>query len=220
MKRLFLLLPVLCLSSCQNTNPGYHKLQVTWAPGYENIPDCNPLFKTSATSVDIKGLTLTTPQGVAAGVGGVSITPTALQQVSDAAIQADAKYVRLCEMLPSYSHDQTAFYKTRDQMFGLIAASTYVASQVAEQAGVPKPSAPPSVPTAAPSSAIAAGSDPARAIANPVAQPAAPSAPASGQQASPDAIAKNSAAVTSALNTLKSATAKKVPSPSQNAPHP
>jgi hypothetical protein len=156
-----------CLVSCAHTpsSLGYHSIPVSWPPGSENVPDCTPLIARTGTSTDIKGVTVSTPVGVGVQGGEVKTEEKTLQAASDAAQQADDKFTRLCRMLPSYSHDQKAFYKTRDQMFELIAATTYVASAVATQTGQTPPQLT-SVPTESSSAATAAGTNPAKAVAN------------------------------------------------------
>src|SRR5205814_1530430 len=143
-----------CSCATQTTNIGYHQIKVAWPPGYENVPDCKPLVAMQGKSYDISGVNVPIPQaGTSVAVGGIKIDPKALQNASDAAIQADQRYIRLCSLLPSYSNNQAAFYRARDQMFDLIAGTTDVAKAVANATGQPAPAPAPTVPTAAPSAA-------------------------------------------------------------------
>src|SRR4029077_6765889 len=90
----------------------------------------------------------------------------ALQTASDTAVRADEQYTHLCNLLPSYSHDQVAFYKARDQMFDLIRGTNQVASAVAAQTGQAAPAPLPSVPTVAAGAAASAGINPGKGVAN------------------------------------------------------
>jgi hypothetical protein len=200
------------LISCAQEKPslGYHPISVSWPPGYENVPDCTPLIARTGTSTDIKGVTVSTPVGVGVQGGEVNTEQKTLQVASDAAQQADDKFTRLCRLLPSYSHDQQAFYKTRDQMFELIAATTYVASAVATQTGQSPPVQPTSVPTASTSAATAAGTNPAKAVANPPA-PASSPAPSSAQTATTKQSLQKHEQTLNAVARLKQVIQKPVP---------
>ena len=199
-----------CLVSCaQNASSlGYHNIPVSWPPGFENVPDCTPLIARTGTSTDIKGVTVSTPVGVGVQGGEVKTEQKTLQAASDAAQQADDKFTRLCRMLPSYSHDQKAFYKTRDQMFELIAATTYVASAVATQTGQSPPAPLTGVPTESTSAATAAGTNPAKAVANPPTSASSPPAVSPSKQSSPK---KQQHTVGDAVARLKHVIHKPVP---------
>lgn len=193
MKRPWLLLLAvlaLILCSCADTHQrlGYHKIAVAWSPGYENVPDCTPLITMTGTTLNIKGVKLVTPAGIGVEGGEFNKEQKALQTASDAAQQADQKLTRLCGMLPSYSNDQQGFYRVRNQMFDLIAGTTYVASAVAAQTGQAPPAQPASVPTAATAAATSAGTDPAKGVANPPAPASATTstAPPTGGTAGQD----------------------------------
>lgn len=204
------ILLALLLCACPDTHQrlGYHRINVGWAPGYENVPDCNPLIAMQGKTVDIKGVNVTTPVGVSAGGGQFTREDKALQTASEAAQMADQKYTRLCELLPSYANDQQAFYNARDQMFDLIRGTQQVASAVAAQTGQAPPAPQPAVPTAASSAASDAGTNPAKGIAN---VPAASSAatPTASPAGSPAAQGANN--VTNAANRLKAVAQKKTP---------
>ena len=213
--RLFLSISLaLSLCACPDTHQriGYHQIPVSWHPGYENVPDCNPLIAVQGKNLSIKGVNVTTPMGVGVGGGELTREDKALQVASDAALQADQKYTRLCELLPSYAHDQQAFYRARDQMFDLIKGTEQVASAVAAQTGQTPPAQPPAVPTAASDAAAGAGINPAKGIANVAATaPSAPSAAASPSPSSSNAGNQGLAKVTSAADHLKQVAAKKAP---------
>ena len=159
---------LLALCACPDTHQrlGYHQIPVSWGNGYENVPDCTPLIAMQGSSVNIKGVSVTTPLGVGVGGGEVSKEQKALQTASDAAIQADQQYIHLCNMLPSYSHDQVGFYQARDQMFDLIKRTNQAASAVAALTGQATPAPPPSVPTVATGAAESAGTSPTKGVAN------------------------------------------------------
>jgi hypothetical protein len=202
----------LSLCACPDTHQriGYHQIKVAWHPGYENVPDCNPLIAMQGKTVNIKGVRVTTPMGVGLGGGELTREDKALQVASDAALQADQKYTHLCELLPSYANDQQAFYRARDQMFDLIKGTEQVASAVAAQTGQTPPVQPPAVPTAATDAATGAGINPAKGVANvpattPPASSAAPSPSASN--AGNQGLSK----VTSAADHLKQLAEKKAP---------
>jgi len=202
----------LLLCACPDTHQriGYHRITVGWAPGYENVPDCNPLIAMQGKTVDIKGVNVTTPAGVGIGGGEFSREDKALQTASEAAQMADQKYTRLCELLPSYANDQKAFYGARDQMFDLIRGTQQVASAVAAQTGQAPPAPQPAVPTAASSAAADAGANPGKGIANAPAASSAPTPTASPAPAgSPAAQGINQ--VTNAANHLKAVAKKKAP---------
>ena len=199
------------LCACPETNQrlGYHKIPVTWGTGYENVPDCTPLIAMQGTTLNIKGVSVTTPAGVGVGGGELNKEQKALQTASDTAVQADQQYTRLCTLLPSYSHDEVAFYKARDQMFDLIRGTNQVASAVAAQTGQAAPAAPPSVPTVATDAAAGAGINPEKGVANlPSATTAAPTT-TNPAPATSDAALSN---LLSATSKLKKAAEKKVPS--------
>ncbi len=201
----------LCACPVTHQRIGYHRIPVTWGPGYENVPDCNPLIAVQGKTVNIKGVSVTTPAGVGVGGGELNREDKALQVASDAALQADQKYTHLCELLPSYASDQQSFYRARDQMFDLIRGTEQVASAVAAQTGQLPPVQPPAVPTAASDAATGAGINPAKGVANvpataPSGSPAAPST--SSSNASNQALSS----VTSAANHLKQVAEKKAPS--------
>lgn len=198
-------------SSCAETHQrlGYHKIPVAWSPGYENVPDCTPLITMSGTTLNIKGVKLVTPAGIGVEGGEFTKEQQALQTASDAAQQADQKLTRLCNMLPSYSNDQQGFYRVRNQMFDLIAGTTYVASAVAAQTGQAPPAPAQSVPTAASAAATDAGIDPAKGVANP---PAPASAGASAASSAAGSGGKDLTNLKSAVSKLNKASQKKPPS--------
>jgi hypothetical protein len=202
----------LSLCACPDTHQriGYHKIPVSWGPGYENVPDCNPLIAVQGKTLNIKGVTVTTPVGVGVGGGELTREDKALQVASDAALQADQKYTHLCELLPSYSHDQQAFYRARDQMFDLIKGTEQVASAVAAQTGQSPPVQPPAVPTAASDAAAGAGINPAKGVANVEATTPPGSSPAASPSSS-NAGNQGLAKVTSAADHLKQLAEKKAP---------
>jgi hypothetical protein len=196
------------VSCAQNKSLGYHSIPVSWPPGVENVPDCTPLIARTGTSTDIKGVTVSTPAGVGVQGGELKTEPKTLQVASDAAQQADDKFTRLCRLLPAYSHDKQAFYKTRDQMFELIAATTYVASAVATQTGQNPPAPLTSVPTQSTSAATAAGTNPAKAVANPPTSASSPPAASPSKQSSSK---KQQHTVSDAVARLKHVIQKPVP---------
>lgn len=119
------------------------------------------------STLDIKGVKVTTPvSGLGVEGGQFTRDQKALQTASDAAIQADQKFIRLCRLLPSYASNKDAFYKARDQMFDLIMNTNYVASAVASATGQTPPAKPATAPTAATDAATAAGTSPSKAVAN------------------------------------------------------
>jgi hypothetical protein len=204
----------LSLCACPDTHQriGYHQIPVSWHPGYENVPDCNPLIAVQGKTLNIKGVNVTTPMGVGVGGGELTREDKALQVASDAALQADQKYTHLCELLPSYAHDQQAFYRARDQMFDLIKGTDQVASAVAAQTGQTPPAQPPAVPTAASDAAAGAGINPAKGIANvPATAASGSSAATSPSPSSSNAGNQGLAKVTSAADHLKQVAAKKAP---------
>lgn len=198
------------LCACFDTQQrlGYHRIPVSWGPGYENVPDCNPLIAMQGKALSIKGVNVTTPVGVGVGGGELNREDKALQTASEAAQMADQQYTRLCGLLPSYANDQQAFYHARDQMFDLIRGTDQVASAVAAQTGQAPPARPPAVPTAASTAAADAGINPAKGIAN---------VPATNSAATPAASPAGSPApqgvtsVTNAANRLKAVAEKKTP---------
>jgi hypothetical protein len=198
----------LALCSCAHDRIGYHKIAVAWPPGYENVPDCTPLIAMTGTTVNIKGVNVTTPAGVSLGGGEFHKEQVALQTASDAAQQADEKYTRLCKMLPSYSNDRGGFYRVRDQMFDLIAGTTQVASAVAAQTGQAPPASPSTVPTAAADAAAGTGVDPAKGLAN---APAPAAATSSTAPTTAKAGSKSLAKLESAVTKLKQVAKKKAP---------
>jgi hypothetical protein len=206
---LSLALPLL-LCACPDTHQrlGYHRIPVAWGPGYENVPDCNPLIAMQGKTLNIKGVNVTTPVGVGVGGGELNHEDKALQTASEAAQMADQKYTRLCELLPSYASDQQAFYHARDQMFDLIRGTEQVASAVAAQTGQAPPAQPPAVPTAASTAATDAGINPAKGIGNVPATSSAATASASPAPASQGGPTN----VTNAANRLKAVAQKKAPS--------
>jgi hypothetical protein len=126
---------------------------------------------------------------------------------------ADQKYTRLCEMLPSYAHDQQSFYHARDQMFDLIRGTQQVASAVAAQTGQAAPALPPAVPTAASSAAADAGTNPAKGIAN-VPTTSSAAAPTASTTPAGSPATQGLSNVTKAANHLKAVAAKKAPAKS------
>ena len=158
------LLPLLCSCNGNDERQGFHKVAVAWPPGYEFVPDCNPLIKMSGTTVNIKGVKVTTPVGVGVEGGEFTRDQKALQTATDAAQQADQRFTRLCRLIPMYANDKTAFYRVRDQMFDLIAGTTTMASAVAVQTGQMSPTAPASVPTASTDAAKSAGVNAAKGV--------------------------------------------------------
>jgi hypothetical protein len=202
----------LSLSACPDTHQrlGYHRIPVSWGPGYENVPDCNPLIAVQGKTLNIKGVSVTTPMGVGVGGGELNREDKALQVASDAALQADQKYTRLCELLPAYSSDKQAFYRARDQMFDLIKGTEQVASAVAAQTGQSPPVQPAAVPTAASDAAAGAGTNPAKGIANvPATTPSG--SPAAASPTSSNAGNQGLSNITSAADHLKQVAAKKAP---------
>ena len=201
----------LVLCSCAETHQrlGYHKIPVAWSPGYENVPDCTPLITMSGTTLNIKGVKVVTPAGIGVEGGEFTKEQKALQTASDAAQQADQKMTRLCNMLPSYSSDQEGFYRVRNQMFDLIAGTTYVASAVAAQSGQAQPAQPSSVPTAATAAAAGAGIDPAKDVANP---PAPASQATSAASSAAGVGGQDLTKLKSAVSKLNKVSQKKTPS--------
>lgn len=202
---------VLVLCACPDTHQrlGYHKIPVSWGTGYENVPDCTPLIAMQGTSLDIKGVSVTTPVGVGVGGGELNKEQKALQTASDAAVRADEQYTRLCNLLPSYSHDQVAFYRARDQMFDLIRGTNQVASAVAAQTGQTAPAPPPSVPTVAAGAAANAGINPRKGVANPPMSTTSSPATTTSAPQTPNAALSN---LVNATSKLKKAAEKKPPS--------
>lgn len=88
----------LLLSGCvtEQQRLGYHRVAVSWPPGYENVPDCNPLIQMSGNTVTIKGVKVVTPAGIGVEGGEFSRDPKALQTASAEAIASDQKFVRIC----------------------------------------------------------------------------------------------------------------------------
>lgn len=201
------LIALLLLCACPSQErAGYHKIAVTWSPGYENVPDCNPLIAMQGNTMSIKGVKVVTPVGVGVEGGEYTREQKALQTASDAAQQADQKYVRLCKMLPAYSNDKPGFYRVRDQMFDLIAGTTHVATVVAAQTGQAPPTATQPVPTAAADAAASAGVSATKGVANtPIMVGSAPPPIAEGPHK------KNVDAVNAASAKLKNVARKKAP---------
>jgi hypothetical protein len=201
----------LALCACPDTHQrlGYHQIPVSWGTGYENVPDCTPLIAMQGTSLNVKGVSVTTPAGVGVGGGELNKEQKALQTASDTAVQADQQYTRLCKLLPSYSHDQVAFYKARDQMFDLIHGTNQVASAVAAQTGQAAPALPPSVPTLASNAAASAGINPGKGVANLPATTTAALGKTTPAPATPNAALSN---LVNATSKLKKAAEKKPPS--------
>ncbi|MBA3832920.1 MAG: hypothetical protein H0X34_13705 [Chthoniobacterales bacterium] len=167
----------------------------------------------SGTTLNIKGVKVVTPAGIGVEGGELNKEQKALQTASDAAQQADQKLTRLCNMLPSYSNDQQGFYRVRNQMFDLIAGTTYVASAVAAQTGQAPPAQAASVPTAASAAAAGAGINPAKGVANPPVSassgpPEASSSAASAAGTDGQALKK----LKSAVSNLNKVSQKKAPS--------
>lgn len=153
--------PNIVFGAFASTQHQWHGLPVT------RMFQTSPLITMSGATLNIKGVKVVTPAGIGVGGGEFTKEQKALQTASDAAQQADQKLSRLCNMLPSYSNDQEGFYRVRNQMFDLIAGTTYVASAVAAQTGQAQPAQLSSVPTAATAAAAGAGIDPAKGVANP-----------------------------------------------------
>ncbi len=171
---------------------------MSWGRGYENVPDCSPLIAMQGRTLNIKGVSVTTPAGIGVGGGELNTEQKALQTASDTAIRADEQYIHLCNLLPSYSTDQVKFYQARDQMFDLIRGTNQVASAVAPLTGQAQPAAPSSVPTVSTAAAASAGIDPAKGVAN---LPIATATPSGTPASTP---ATNAAA----LSNLKNATSR------------
>ncbi len=89
---------------------------MSWPPGHENVPDCNPLIQMNGNAVAVKGVKVVTPTGIGVEGGEFSRDPKVLQTASDAAIRADQEFVRLCSQLPSYANDREQFYALRKKM--------------------------------------------------------------------------------------------------------
>ncbi len=204
----FSLALLLCACPATQQQLGYHKIPVTWGPGYENVPDCNPLIAMQGKAVSIKGVTVTTPAGIGGGGGEFTREDKALQTASEAAQLADQKYTHLCELLPSYSNDQHAFYDARDQMFALIKGTQSSAATVAALTGQATPAPAPAVPTAATTAATDAGVNPAKGIAN-LPSTTSPAAAAATPAGTPSSQQINN--VLNAANHLKAVAQKKVP---------
>lgn len=198
----------LCSCVFSTPNPGYHPIAVAWPPGHENVPDCTPLITMTGDTVDIKGVKVTTPVGVGAEGGEYHKEAKVLQSASDAAEQADQKFTQLCRLLPSYLNDQKGFYRVRDQMFDLIAATNYVASAVAAQTGQTPPVQPTSIPTASTAAAASAGTNPTKAVANPV---ATTSSAAKSPTPNPSTSPSGSQNLKKAVDRLKALIDKAVP---------
>jgi hypothetical protein len=202
----------LCSCSCWFCPPGVEKIKVSWNPGYEYVPDCTPLYKVTGNTVDING-TVFTSATTKLGSGEIKVTPAALQQVSQAGLAADQKYVQLCRLFPSYADSKKSFYAARGQMTDLIQATNNLVMEASAQAGVPQPPQPTTIPTAAPAAAKAAGTDPTQAVA-PIQAPA--STPANSSTTPPPVnpvtTAKVSTIATNAAKKVKEAAKKKAPS--------
>jgi len=168
----------------------------------------------TGSTLNVKGVKMTTPVGVGVDGGELTREQKALQTASDAAIQADHKFTRLCTMLPSFTGDRQKFYRARDQMFDLIAGTNSVASVVAVQTGQAPPAQPIAVPTVASAAAAKAGINPAKGVANP---PAAASTVKVAPGAKPTTVAATARKVDqlkAAATKLKKAAAKKPPASS------
>lgn len=211
MKPTWLLLPLtlaLLLSACVTDQQrlGYHRIAVSWPPGYENVPDCNPLIQMNGNAVAVKGVKVVTPGGIGVEGGEFSRDPKVLQTASDAAIQADQKFVRLCSELPGYANDREQFYAMRKSMSDIALHATDVATVVATGTGQATPAPLPALPTAAASAASEAGVDTSRAVANPPAEPSTAATSTTLPSANGDAVAK----LKSAVEKLNKASSKKV----------
>ncbi len=206
---LFPLTLALLVSGCvtEQQRLGYHKLAVAWPPGYENVPDCNPLIQMNGNTVAVKGVKVVTPAGIGVEGGEFSRDPKALQTASDAAIRADQEFVRLCSQLPSFSNDKVGFYALRNKMSDIALNANAVASVVANGTGQATPAPLPTLPTAASTVATNAGVDPTKAVANPPATASAPATSAPTATTNGDAVAK----LNNAVSKLNKASNKKVP---------
>lgn len=162
----------LLVSGCvtEQQRLGYHKIAVSWPPGRENVPDCNPLIQMNGNAVAVKGVKVVTPAGIGVEGGEFSRDPKVLQTASDAAIRADQEFVRLCSQLPSYANDREQFYALRKQMSDIALNATAMATVVATGTGQSTPAPLPALPTAAASVASEVGVDTSRVVANPPAE--------------------------------------------------
>ncbi len=209
MKTTWLLFPfALLVSGCvtEQQRLGYHKIAVSWPPGHENVPDCNPLIQMNGNAVAVKGVKVVTPAGIGVEGGEFSRDPKVLQTASDAAIRADQEFVRLCSQLPSYANDREQFYALRKQMSDIALNATAMATVVATGTGQSTPAPLPALPTAAASVASDAGVDTSRAVANPPAEGSTAATTAKAPAANEAAVAK----LKSAVDKLNKASSKKV----------
>ncbi len=197
----------LLVSGCvtEQQRLGYHRIAVSWPPGHENVPDCNPLIQMSGNAVAVKGVKVVTPAGIGVEGGEFSRDPKVLQTASDAAIRADHEFVRLCSELPSYANDREQFYAMRKKMSDIALNATSVATVVASGTGQSTPAPLPALPTAAAGVATDAGVDTSRSVANPPSEGSTAATTAKAPSANGEAVAnlKNAVAKLNKVSSKK-----------------